>query len=393
MRVGNFYFRGTDLIPQNSEKAFMYFSRAIKSKGIQASPWESSVLTNIGVCYLEGLGVGQSDAKAIKFFRNAADMENPEAMLQLAGIYRDGKGVAADENEAYKWLKLAASCGLPEAIYQYARYYFSKGSASPTSCDEGMVRNHLQKSVSLFEVAAKNGHVQSQYELAYCLQNGKGVAVDIDLAQNYYRLAAEKGHSSSQYALGNILECFGDTSNQARIEEAAKWYLAAAMQGNELAQSSLGICYLYGKGVHADTSSAFKWFKSSAQKGLAAAQNQVGECLQLGIGTAIDIKEAVHWYKKGAMQHFPPALNNLAVCYQEGRGITRDLDEALRLYMFAAEKGDSCGQFNLASLYQQTERFDMAIKWFDVAAAHGDKEAGARLDDLCLAKWGLDFDK
>jgi TPR repeat protein len=55
-------------------------------------------------------------------------------------------------------------------------------------------------------------------------------------------------------------------------QEAVKWYLLAAEQGNALAQYDLGLCYYNGQGVERDVDEAVNWFRLSAARGYNKAK-------------------------------------------------------------------------------------------------------------------------
>jgi len=71
---------------------------------------------NIGLMFLNGDGVPQSDSLAAKWYEKAANEGLPEAQLSLSELYLDGKGVPKDIGLAIGWLKKAAEGGHPEAI-------------------------------------------------------------------------------------------------------------------------------------------------------------------------------------------------------------------------------------------------------------------------------------
>lgn len=67
----------------------------------------------LGVLYLKGLGVEQSDTEAAKWFQVAATAAGyKRAENNLAMLYADGKGVPQDYVLAYYWLRLAEKTGL-----------------------------------------------------------------------------------------------------------------------------------------------------------------------------------------------------------------------------------------------------------------------------------------
>ena len=70
------------------------------------------------------------------------------------------------------------------------------------------------------------------------------------------------GFLPAQLKLGS----FFSEGRCARIdhEEAFKWYLKAAEQGNERAQYEVGHRYCEGIGVERDIDNAIKWFRKSS---------------------------------------------------------------------------------------------------------------------------------
>jgi len=65
-----------------------------------------------------GLGVNQNDKVAAKWYRKAADQDNPLGQLRLASFYSQGKGVAKNLKEAEKWYLRSASYN---GDYDYAK--------------------------------------------------------------------------------------------------------------------------------------------------------------------------------------------------------------------------------------------------------------------------------
>jgi len=63
---------------------------------------------------------------------------------------------------------------------------------------------------------------------------------------------------------------------KADFKEAAKWYRAAAEQGDALAQANLGQLYFDGRGVEFDLVQAYKWYKLSANQGNTIGNNGLG---------------------------------------------------------------------------------------------------------------------
>jgi len=92
---------------------------------------------------------------------------------------------------------------------------------------------------------------------------------DYRTAHAEWQVAAEQGHAESQYRLGAMYEAgAGVPSN---FLEASKWYRKAARQGHTSAQHMVGLTYAYGLGVPRDLVSAHMWFNLAADGGDPAA--------------------------------------------------------------------------------------------------------------------------
>lgn len=112
---------------------------------------------------------------------------------------------------------------------------------------------------------AEEGVAAAQFCVGRLYANGFGVAMNDDLALQWYGRAAEQGHSEAQYNLGLMnANGWGVAMND---EEAAKWYRLAAEQGFVQAQTSLAKLYENGLGVEQNFVEAYTWFHIAAQLG------------------------------------------------------------------------------------------------------------------------------
>ncbi len=89
-----------------------------------------------------------------------------------------------------------------------------------------------------------------------------------------------------------------------------------AGSGGVVAQASLGVCYLYGRGVEVDYREAFRLLSIAANRGASRA------------------------------------LVNLARMHAEGLGVPKDLTEAIRLYE-AVAKIEIRAQLELGRIYSR----------------------------------------
>lgn len=107
--------------------------------------------------------------------------------------------------------------------------------------------NNLPLAYSEFLAAAKEGHIDSQFNVALMHENGIGVVKDEKEAVVWYRKAAEQGSSLAQFNLGVLYE--NGRGTKVNFAEANEWYRQAAVQGDPLAIGNLGMLYIRGDGV------------------------------------------------------------------------------------------------------------------------------------------------
>lgn len=149
-------------------------------------------------------------------------------------------------------------------------------------------------------------------------------------------------------------------------EEAVKWYEKAADEGVADAMYMLGECYMGGKGVDKDESTAFNWYKRAADNenrkitaksvlkygvvlGTTLKKENVGKCsynayeevargYEHGIGTEIDLHAATDYWIKSYEYYKERKRDNSAgrsayhagICFQFGK--PSDMEEADKWY-------------------------------------------------------------
>lgn len=102
---------------------------------------------------------------------------------------------------------------------------------------------------------------------------------------------------------------------------------------------TLGVRYLYGRGVQPDAARAFYYFEQSAKEDNAFAQNELAYLYAAGIGTGQDFSMAAKWYQKAAEQGLASAAYNLSILYAHGLGVQKNPQQAALWLRQAADKG------------------------------------------------------
>lgn len=83
---------------------------------------------------------------------------------------------------------------------------------------------------------------------------------------------------------------------------AVRWFRAAAEQGDDDAQTNLGIMYVSGRGVPQNHAAAVRWYRAAAVQGNARAQNNLAIQYGIGLGVPKNLVNAHMWANLAAAQ-------------------------------------------------------------------------------------------
>ncbi|WP_313044218.1 tetratricopeptide repeat protein [Acinetobacter sp.] len=109
----------------------------------------------IGVMYNYGYGYDVDLEKALKYYKKAALLGNPDAQFNIGQMYFDGIGVNKDFKEAFKWYTLSANQNYSLAEIQLATLYF-KGYG---------VGANINTAIEIIKPLAINGNPDAIYNL------------------------------------------------------------------------------------------------------------------------------------------------------------------------------------------------------------------------------------
>jgi localization factor PodJL len=162
---------------------------------------------------------------------------------------------------------------------------------------------------------------------------------------------------------------------------------AAADAGDPVAAYEMGTRHLEGRGVATSATEAAKWYQRAADAGIPPAQYRLGSLYEKGTGVLRDFERARRLYERAAEAGNGKAMHNLAVMFAQGQASERpDYRTAAQWFRKAAEHGVSDSQYNLGILYARGLGVDQSIaesyKWFALAAAGGDQDAGKKRDEV-----------
>jgi hypothetical protein len=221
---------------------------------------EREAYTLIGRIYEEGLGVSQNQPVAAQWYRQGAELGDPNAQFALGLMYAEGRGIGKDLNRAGNAFEAAAQQGHEVAQYNLALLHVH---------GEGRPENLTQAAFWL-EKAARSGHLPAQYDLATLYLTGEGVRGDLATAAQWMRRAAEGGHVSAQLEYARLLAKGDGVAKDGK--KAFAFIKAAAEQGNAVAQNRLARFYFHGVEVERDAKEGAKWHLLARARGVSDAR-------------------------------------------------------------------------------------------------------------------------
>ena len=238
----------------------------------------------LGVMYDRGSGLPQDTDKAAKWYRRAARQGHGPAQNAIGTMYAEGRGVSRNLEKATKWLSRASAQGIAVTTPVFAPPPEPEVVPPPTEAVERVVAETPSELAVVEEVeptepvapepvahepsspvaepalAGKPARKRPESEPEFLLSP--------ELREVGRR--AEEGDVAAQYRLAQMYST-GQGAPQS-LDDAARWYLAAAEQGHEMAAYRLAFLYLRGRGfAQKDYVQAYRWFSVSADLGVGDA--------------------------------------------------------------------------------------------------------------------------
>ena len=170
------------------------------------------------------------------------------------------------------------------------------------------------KGFALFEFLADRGDAESQNNLGWMYDEGRGVEKSVENANRYYKMAADQGLDKAQYNLAmNYDFVLKD------YPKAMEYYQLAAAQGHAKAINNIGDMYENARGVEQDYARAMEYYQDSLDKGYDYALTSIGYMYENGLGVEPDLAKAVEYYRLAADNGVENGVNHLNRLIEEGK--------------------------------------------------------------------------
>lgn len=179
-----------------------------------ASAVEAQAL--LGQILLDGQGIEQDRALALRWFTIAAGKGHLMAINMLGRCHEHGWGCAPDLTQAARYYRQCAERGLDWGLYNL-------GNLLATG--RGVEQNEAA-AVACYQRAAALGHAKSMNLYGRYLEEGRGIPQDIPAAHAWYKRSAEAGDFRGQFSHGGVLVAAG------LVEQGLVWLEKARLGGH-----------------------------------------------------------------------------------------------------------------------------------------------------------------
>jgi len=172
---------------------------------------------------------------------------------------------------------------------------------------------------------------------------------DHRMAMLSMRRAARAGHPYAHYEMG-LYEMQLGAPEDINLEEAVRWFQAAASRHVPEASSELARLHLYRGDKRFPREAAIPHLIAGAELECPDAALEIGKCLLLTHRNDESLQHAKDWLEKSAHLGHPSAYRWLGYMAWRGLPVLVELDKAVALTTKAANGGDVAARFQLALL-------------------------------------------
>ncbi|KAI8641412.1 hypothetical protein BD408DRAFT_483482 [Parasitella parasitica] len=322
----------------------------------------------------------QQKASILDFSVGFVDQRNLARLMVARYRYNGWGGVKQDRRWAFEEFRTLSNNGYPDAQYWLAACYEEGVKREPQESDDGcswVVEPDLERAYKLYRKVAEAGDMDGQFQVAYMLSNGIGVAKDVNAAFSWYVQSAEQGHKTAQYSLGIYYETGLDIA--VNLEKAKQWYTLAAkelpMAMVRLAKVLLGL----DDDTEENIQQATDWLNKAIEKGDVTALRELANLYKnydLQSLTASDrYRTAFDYFQQAADRDDALSWHALFKFYDgyyntvQNVVVPEDFEKAVMCLEKAESLGFTPAILDLADLYYRNGKMDETMSIYSKLAA------------------------
>jgi TPR repeat protein len=260
--------------------------------------------------------------------------------------------------------------------------------------DSGGGGNNMANARNKFAMAADQGHVKSIVHLGDIFFVGHGVCQDWSISRTYYRRAEALGCIEAKLSLQAMCMLSDLYMRDGVVFYPDRTLLNLGVQsssgtsGLDISDETAEVEDPWVIELSKGGKKAFEAVRVSAEQGCVESHYRLGVCFEFGHMVAKDISKALYWYEKAARQGHCKASILAAGWYLKGSKVGKDVIKARMLLNRAACQGSSDAQVTLAreieNQFEPLRVVTKAVKWYRVAATHGNVQAWKSLGHYYL---------
>ncbi|MGX1496293.1 TPR repeat protein [Labrenzia sp. MBR-25] len=184
---------------------------------------DTDAMVELAVAYELGKGVEWQPEETLRLLQKSAGLGNARAMTLLAHSYNEGNLVDYDEAKAFEWFQKAAEAGNPEAAFYVAGAY-DRG--------EGVAQNDFKARHWYQRALVSDDAGLAATNLAWMYLKGRGGDRNIDRARELLEQAAAANDPIAMRELA--LQYLNGTFKSDRQEIAVDWLMKALKSGGRV---------------------------------------------------------------------------------------------------------------------------------------------------------------
>ncbi|GAA5884332.1 hypothetical protein JCM3774_001943 [Rhodotorula dairenensis] len=255
------------------------YARAVLFYRKASALGDTAGMYKLGMILLHGhLGQQRNPKEGLAWLRRAAsqaDDENPHALHELGLLY--------EKPPLLNPAGGAGSLGAKVAAAQMQQHAAQSGQQPPPPIIPTLVPFDPAQAREFFTQAAQLGYPPSQYKLGLCYEFGALTCpVDPRRSIAWYTRAAERNEPNAELALSGWYLTGSEGVLKQSDSEAYLWARRAANKGLPKAEYAVGYYAEVGIGVKADLEEAKRWYMRAAAQGNKRAMQRLTELKKLG---------------------------------------------------------------------------------------------------------------
>jgi TPR repeat protein len=306
--------------------------------------WQKSLAANSSVL---------SDVAEFNILRIEAEARDPIAQVNLGITFENG------EHPEGKFLDYRNEWGDPRIPIGGMSQFVTH-----TRGFEPRRRPDFEQAVHWYRIAAEAGDADGQYNLGDMYEHGNGVEYDLEEAMKWYGAAALQQHPEAEERFQELDDLEELKAKQAEEEEE---------QAYEKQRYLEALRYADGHSVKMGAAEVVEAYRAMAERGNLDAQVALASMLFYGRierrnvesirwyknGRPVqDEREGIKWYCAAATQGHLASQKQLGDIFFEGEAVSKDYEESLKWFLLAAKQGDAYAQYSAGWLYEHDDSLE-----------------------------------